>query len=215
MIGIDEAGRGPVLGPLVVAALQVKSEQCLEELGVRDSKKLKPKRREKLYQELKACSEFSIESVSAKEIDDMRSEHNLNEIERILFSRAAMGLDFKGDVIYVDCCDTDEVRFGMDLESRIDGACVRSRHKADEIYPCVSAASIVAKVHRDRYVYHLNEMAKEKWGLEIGSGYPSDPLTTRFLEEITGIEGTMPFFVRRSWKTAKRFNQSTLDAYNE
>ncbi|MBN1785780.1 MAG: ribonuclease HII [Candidatus Methanofastidiosa archaeon] len=215
MIGMDEAGRGPVLGPLVVAAMQIDDERFLKDIGVRDSKRLSPKRRERLYQELITCCEFRAESVSAREIDELRRNATLNKIEESLFIKAASDLEYADEPLYVDCCDTDERRFGNALEAGLPGARVCSCHRADEKYPCVAAASIIAKVIRDSNISHLNEVAIERWGIGIGSGYPSDPDTCRFLQYFKENKEEMPFFVRRSWKTVQNLGQSTLDAYNE
>jgi ribonuclease HII len=211
MIGIDKAGRGPVLGPLIVAAIKVHDDGPLIEMGVKDSKKLTPKNRERLYQSIKTCCEVSIVGIEAGDIDSLRPRTNLNQIERELFIRALSGLEHRGERVYLDCFDVNEERLCQDITSTFHGIEVISRHRADETYPCVAAASIAAKVHRDTAISHLEALAQERWGISIGSGYPSDPITCRFLEHIDDSGEAMPFFVRRSWKTIGRYKQLTLD----
>jgi ribonuclease HII len=104
-IGVDEAGRGPVMGPLVVVALRVQDDNILRELEVRDSKALTPARREELYEHIKACSKFQVEIVTAEEIDELRKSRNLNEIELDLFAGAIGKLINDGDKIFVDAAD--------------------------------------------------------------------------------------------------------------
>jgi len=211
LIGIDEAGRGPVLGPLVVAAVKVADEDSLLELGVKDSKKLTPNRRERLYQDLKTCCEIATESISAYDIDKLRRRMTLNQIEKQLFVKAIEQLGYKNEKVFIDCFDPNEERLTIELRSLIVNAELSARHRAEDLFPCVAAASIVAKVNRDAMVSHFDALAQERWGICIGSGYPSDPVTCRFLEFIDDNDEKMPIFVRRSWKTVGRFKQLTLN----
>ncbi|HHN81082.1 MAG TPA: ribonuclease HII [Methanomicrobia archaeon] len=215
MIGVDEAGRGPVLGPLVVAAVLIDDAETFGTLGVKDSKKLTPARRERLFQELLSCTTVAVESVEPCDIDGHRRSCSLNDIETDTFVRALSRLPYRGQEIYVDCCDTVEERFGRLISERLGGARVHSRHHADTEVPCVSAASIVAKVVRDRAIASINEQVQQRWGISAGSGYPIDATTVAFLRFVQRNEIRFPSFVRRSWATARRFNQSTLDAHYE
>lgn len=215
MIGVDEAGRGPVLGPMVVAAVLIDDHDAFDTLAVKDSKKLTPLQRERLYQELLSCTTVSVESVEPCDIDANRRSCSLNDIETDTFVRALSRLPYQGHEIYVDCCDTVEERFGRLISERLGGPTVHSRHHSDEDVPCVSAASIVAKVVRDRAVASINEQVQQRWGITAGSGYPIDGTTMAFLRFVQENELRFPSFVRRSWATARRFNQSTLDAHYE
>ena len=95
----------------------------------------------------------------------------------------------------------DEERFGRDIQGELDFTLeIVSKHGADDCYPIVSAASIIAKTTRDAEVRKI----KEEIGQEIGSGYPSDTVTIRFLEEWVSSHGTFPPHTRKSWKTAQR-----------
>lgn len=197
--GVDEAGRGPVLGPMVIAGVKLESESQLDGLNVRDSKKCTPKRREILAFEINKIAEKEIIIVPAKDIDTLRERLTMNKIEGKLFASIIEKLRPK--VAYVDSADVNEETFKRDIENELDFKVdIISRHGADETYPVVSAASIIAKTTRDA------EMRKiaEKIGLDIGSGYPSDPKTMRFLESWVKEHGKAPPHTRLSWKTAQR-----------
>ncbi|MBO8173861.1 MAG: ribonuclease HII [Thermococcus sp.] len=202
--GIDEAGRGPVIGPLVIAAVVVdeKNLSKLEALGVRDSKKLTPKRREKLFNEIIALlDDYVIIELSPEQIDGR--EGTMNEFEVENFIKALNSLKVKPDVIYIDAADVKEERFGEIIGKRLNfSPKIIAEHKADAKYLPVSAASILAKVMRDRAI----EKLKEQYG-EIGSGYPSDPRTRKFLEEYYKEHGKFPPIVRKSWKTLRKIEE--------
>ncbi|GAB6102076.1 ribonuclease HII [Thermococcus atlanticus] len=216
--GIDEAGRGPVIGPLVIAAVVVDESglQRLGELGVRDSKKLSPKRRDSLFNEIiKVLDDYVIIELWPDEIDGR--EGTMNELEVDSFIKALNSLKIKPDVLYIDAADVNEGRFGELIGKRLNFYPeIVAEHKADEKYLPVSAASIIAKVRRDRAI----EKLREEYG-EIGSGYPSDPRTRAFLEEYYRKHGDFPPIVRRSWKTLKKIEnrvksrQLTLDSYGK
>jgi ribonuclease HII len=202
--GIDEAGRGPVIGPMVIAAVVIdeRSLSKLEELRVRDSKKLTPKRRERLFNEVIAVlDDYVILELSPEDISSR--EGTLNEFEVENFAKALNSLRVKPEVVYADAADVDEERFARELKERLEfNAEVVAKHKADDIFPVVSAASILAKVSRDRTI----EKLKEEYG-EIGSGYPSDPRTRAFLESYYREHGDFPPIVRRGWKTLKKIEK--------
>ncbi len=215
MIGVDEAGRGPVIGPLVVAGVRADDATLasLTSSGVKDSKALTPSRREELAVKIRACCEVRTVSISAGDIDLQRASMTLNDIERRLFADVILMFDNINDVIVVDCCDTKEARFSS-LLTKDTGYDVCALHKADDTHPVVSAASIIAKVERDRAVADIARRARDTWGIGVGSGYPSDPKTKAFLKTVGG-DGPLPDFVRRSWKTVSALSQSSLDAYYE
>ncbi len=196
--GVDEAGRGPVIGPMVIAGVCADRAE-LEEIGVRDSKKLSPKRRVFLAGEIrKIADRVVIRVIEPEEIDRMREEMTINEIEVLLFAEVIEEL--RGDVIYVDAADVDESRFSGEILSRLTySPKIISEHKADAKYPEVSAASIIAKVERDKRV----EKIAEEIG-DFGSGYPADPRTYEFLRKYYREHGELPPHVRRSWKSAKK-----------
>lgn len=208
ILGIDEAGRGSVLGPLVIAGIVIdkRKESILDNMGVKDSKKLTPQRREVLSRKLKKMFLWDTVIYSAQDIDNMRAEGiNLNEIERKGMQELLVKLDC--DCAIVDAVDVKPERF-QDKLQRATGVNVRAEHKADDKYIEVSAASIIAKQTRDEAIAEINKYFEDVGG--IGSGYPSDPTTKKFLSNYTYNE--MPGFVRKSWSTVAKLKdvQTTL-----
>ena len=197
-LGVDEAGRGPVIGSMFVAG--VLNYEGLEEIGVKDSKRLSPSRREHLAKIIEDATEVHVVAMTASEIDKAREEHTLNEITVELFSEVIN--HFQPARAFVDAADVKPERFAANLRSNYKGVGelgIISEWKADDHYPVVSAASIVAKVHRDRSIRVL----EAEIGAEIGSGYPADLKTIQFLKGLLkGKElDNIPAYVRRSWKT--------------
>lgn len=204
IVGLDEAGRGPVLGPLVMAALAVKEENIkkLEWMGVKDSKKLSAEVREELFEPIREVVEdFRIEMIEPDAIDLSvnGSGTNLNWLEADTSARMISEMD--PDTIIVDCPSPNIAAYKKYFASRLSKA-VREKaqliveHKADVNYVVASAASIVAKVIRDRHIEHL----KTELGVDFGSGYMSDPKTQEFLKK---HHKTHPQLFRRSWQSYK------------
>jgi ribonuclease HII len=200
-IGIDEAGKGPVIGSMFVAG--VLNFEGLDELGVKDSKRLSPAKREYLAERIEDATEFHVVEMTASEIDERRKMRTMNEIMVERFSDVLNY--FQPDRAIVDAADVKPERFAANLRANYEQAAgsgeieIVSEFKADANYPLVSAASIIAKVHRDRSVRALGV----KLGEEIGSGYPSDPKTVQFLKELLKEKDfdDIPSYVRKSWKT--------------
>ena len=200
ILGIDEAGRGSVLGPMVIAGVIVpeKMEKVLERMGVKDSKRLTPNRRTILSRKLKKMFDYEIVIITAREIDEMRAEGiNLNEIEKNAME--SILLKMNPEKAIVDAVDVKAERFQNNL-CNDTGVNVIAEHKADDKYIEVSAASIIAKAERDDQIAQINKDFIKSGG--IGSGYPSDPKTKEFLTHYTYDE--MPDFVRRSWATVAK-----------
>lgn len=200
ILGIDEAGRGSVLGPMVIAGIIVpeKMEKVLERMGVKDSKRLAPNRRTILSRKLRKMFDYEIVVISAREIDELRASGvNLNEIEKNAMESIILKL--KPEKAIVDAVDVKAERFQENL-CKDTGIDVIAEHKADDKYVEVSAASIIAKAERDLLISEINKEFIKSGG--IGSGYPSDPTTKKFLENYTYDE--MPDFVRRSWATVSK-----------
>jgi len=203
--GVDDAGRGSVTGPLVIAGVLLEKEDLpkLTELGVKDSKLLSPHRRETLAVEIKRIAKkHSIIKLTPKEIDKVvqtgRKLHRLNRLEAQAMAKVIELL--KPDVAYVDASDVLEERFKQHITEYLPFKVeIVSEHKADRTYPIVSAASIIAKVERDREIAEL----KAKHG-DFGCGYPTDPKTISFLQKCLEKLGEYPDFVRKSWKPAKK-----------
>ena len=199
--GIDEAGKGPVLGPMCVAGLLVDENKLdrLVKLGVKDSKKQMPKKREALSVEIKKLADrIFILEVSPGQIDGLRKVITMNEIMVSCYVKVLEEL--KPESAFVDAADVIAERFGENIMKKYSGDLkITSEHNADENYPIVSAASILAKVRRDELVRNLERTV----GKEIGSGYPADPKTIAFLESWVKEHGTLPDFARSSWETSK------------
>ncbi len=199
--GIDEAGKGPVLGPMCVAGILADENKLdqLVRLGIKDSKKLTPKKRETLSVEIRNLAERSfILEVSPGQIDGLRKVMTMNEIMVICYVKVLEEL--KPQSAFVDAADVIANRFGENIKKKYSGVLdITSEHNADEKYPIVSAASILAKVRRDELVKEIGKNV----GIEIGSGYPADPKTIKFLEDWVREHGTLPDFARSSWETSK------------
>ena len=207
--GVDEAGRGPVIGPLVIAGVTFQNDLVLRENRVKDSKKLSPSRRIQLAEKIKELADnFEVIKISAQDIDDMRRIMTLNEIEVNVFSKIIEKL--KPDICYVDAADVKDERFGKDIQSKLTfKPKIISKHKADEIYPIVGAASIIAKTTRDHEISIIESDLRKKLDVPMGSGYPADPITQNFLNEWLIKFGKLPPHTRHSWKTS----QKLLDNY--
>jgi len=212
--GADEAGRGCLLGPLVVAGVSVTpaGARALRRLGVKDSKLLTAKRREALYTKiLKVAEHVQWEMIKPGEIDYVvttgKRLRKLNYLEAVYFAKVIDRLG--AHKVTVDASDVVPSRFGEDITRNLESVCtIVSRHKADRDFPVVSAASIVAKVQRDREV----EALKREHG-DFGSGYPSDPATRKFFTERIRRGEALPDYVRRSWKTWGNIEQSLITSF--
>ncbi|OPX60667.1 MAG: Ribonuclease HII [Methanobacterium sp. PtaB.Bin024] len=199
ILGIDEAGRGSVLGPLVVCGVALEEERIkyLERLGLKDSKKVSPKRRVALSRKINRIAECHPVHITAKDIDMLRSRNiNLNEIEKIAINRI-IGKSHPS-TCFIDSMDVKPERLTNELETMHPEVKVVAEHKADDRYPIVSAASIIAKVERDRAIHDI----QKEYKIDIGSGYPSDPKTIKFLKALP--PGELPDFIRRSWATVEK-----------
>jgi len=205
IIGVDDAGRGSLFGPLVIAGVCISKDKLnrLVEIGVKDSKLLSPNRRVKLYHQIiDIADDVSLVKLTPKKIDEYviraKKYKKLNYLEAISMAKIIESLD--AEFAFVDASDVNVERFKQDiltfLKRNVD---LVSTHHADRIYPIVSAASIIAKVIRDR---DLSELSV-KFG-SVGSGYPSDPQTINFLKRWLNEYGDVPSFTRRSWKTVKK-----------
>lgn len=206
LAGVDEAGRGPVLGPLVVAAVLVESDSLLRDLGVKDSKQLTPARREAMEPRIREVARrVEVRVVEAAELNRRMPKENLNEIEVAAFAELLARLAPAEAV--GDACDVDAARFGRNVSARLPLPCVvRAEHEADARHPVVAAASIVAKVERDRLM-RIISVEHEKYG-GCGSGYASDPATKAFLDKWMASHKRLPPCARKHWETSKRYVQA-------
>lgn len=199
--GIDEAGRGPVIGPMVIACCTINEddELFLKTFGIKDSKLLNPKQREELYDVvIKKVESYKIIIIAPEEIDKAleSQKSNLNILEANTSAELVNSL--KMNKIILDCPSTNTNAYGNFVKNQFKDKKIEviAEHKADVNHPIVSAASILAKVTRDREIQKL----KEKFEVNFGSGYPSDPLTQEFLEK--NYE-KYPEIFRKTWASYK------------
>ncbi|HJJ88612.1 MAG TPA: ribonuclease HII [Methanocorpusculum sp.] len=192
--GVDEAGKGSVIGPMVTAGVLVKDVTELEDLDIRDSKQLTTRRRMELYDEIVLRWKTAIVVKTPAEIDARLGTMNAFTAS----CHASVIRYLLPNMAFVDACDVNAARFGSNVArlSGISGLLVISDHKADAKFLIVGAASIVAKVTRDLLVTELSNMFGP-----VGSGYPSDHVTIRFLEEYIRAHRHPPVCARQTWKT--------------
>ncbi len=205
VLGIDDAGRGPVIGPMVLAGCLIddKKEGELKRLGVKDSKQLTQKRREFLAEKIKEMAEtFEIALAFPEEIDGSnKAGVNLNAVEAIKTAEIINKINkgFNKIKVIVDCPSVSIEKWTDFLKTKINNLSnleIHCEHKADVNHVIVSAASVLAKCTREIEMSRL----KEKFGDAIGSGYCSDPLTYKFLEKHAQRYGDKGIF-RKTWST--------------
>jgi len=209
-LGVDEAGKGPVLGSMFAAAVRVDPPDLPD--GVGDSKGIAPARREQLDATIREIADaVSVAEITVQRIDD--PETDMNTLTVAAHAEALAGVAQDGLAGTVDAGDTDADRFGRRVADRVDAPLdLTAEHGADDTDSVVGAASIVAKVARDSHVAAL----AESYG-EVGSGYPSDPTTRDFLAEYVDRNGDLPACARASWSTCEDVlaaaEQSTLGEF--
>jgi ribonuclease HII len=204
LCGIDEAGRGPIIGPLVMAGCMIEEKDIpkLKALGVKDSKLLTKSKREELFDKIMAISVHYILIVEPEEIDAALNhpELNLNWLEALKIAEIINNL--KPDKVIIDAPSTNIAAFQEYLLKHLENQEINLQleHKADEKYEVVSAASILAKVIRDR---EIEKISKEHGN--VGSGYPSDPHTKEFLKKNWDKHDKI---FRKTWETYKRLEKT-------
>lgn len=201
VLGIDDAGRGPVIGPMVIAGVLIESKDIprLKAIGVKDSKLLTPEKRRLLFKEIgKMAKAYSVIKISPGEIDNAVDSEttNLNWLEADKMIEVIKQLD-TADIVYIDCPSNNISAYTNYLEKKLKKKTnLRVEHKADLKYEVVGAASIIAKVTRDEEI----EKIKKEIGKNLGSGYPSDEITQKFLKE---NYKRYPNIMRKSWASYK------------
>jgi len=195
--GVDEAGKGSVLGPMVIGVVGCNKEEDLIKIGVRDSKILSPQLRRSLYTEITGAFPYCTVIISPEDIDKKRESMTMNDIVAAAHAEAIRAIG--ADVGFVDACDVNEERYAMTVSHLVGDQCrIIAKHKADVLFPVVSAASIVAKVTRDTII----ESLWNEWG-DFGSGYPSDQKTIDFLSQYIRKYTRAPSIARTSWATTQ------------
>lgn len=204
-VGVDEAGRGPVLGSMFVAAVSIRDVDGLPD-GIRDSKELSPSVRDELAERIAASADAtSLVEVTPPEID--ATDRNLNQLTLDASATAVngiLGTNTEQARVVADACDVSEIRYQDKLLAQLpDGPAVAAYHDADRDYPIVGAASIIAKTAREQHVAEL----RSEYG-EVGSGYPSDPTTRAFLRAYFDATGELPECARESWGTCRDLKEA-------
>jgi len=212
IMGIDEAGRGALIGPLVVAGVVVSKEKeaLLKKIGVKDSKMLTPKRREELAAKIEEIADnILVIRVQPCRIDKLRSEGvKLDMIEAIKMAEIIeMG---SANKVYVDALTSNPKKFQGKIMEHLRTAEPEFvvENYADETYPVVSAASIIAKVERDKVI----EEIKKKVKYDFGVGYSHDGRTIKFVEEMIKRRKPLPAFIRQSWITTQMLMEANLQS---
>ncbi len=218
LIGIDDAGRGPIIGPMILAGVLIEKEQeqDLKKLGAKDSKLLSHPERMRIAELIhKEVKKSHVVLATPPEIDEaIFSGENLNTLEARKMADVINHLNTSSEKIkvIVDCPSINTVAWREKLlsfikkKANLDVVC---EHKADFNHPVVSAASILAKVRREEEVAQL----KKRYG-ELGSGYPADPLTKSFLKE-NGKELETTGIFRKSWATWKEMFPDSLTSHEK
>ena len=206
VFGVDEAGKGPVLGSMFAAAVRVADSDDLP-AGIDDSKNVAPARREEIAAELRADDRVAV-GVAEIPVARIDGDEDMNTLTVAAHAEAAAQVvDGDGAEGIADAGDTSEERFARRVANRIpERVELTAEHGADEAYPVVGAASIVAKVERDAHVAALADTYAEEYGPalgELGSGYPGDSTTREFLAAFVAEEGELPDCARRSWSTCE------------
>lgn len=216
-----------MIGPLVVSVICVSKgkERKLAEIGVRDSKLLTRRKRNFLFDEIVSiCEEVRTYKISNEEINNaMKNGISLNQLEAIRFAQLVDELECRVDKMYVDSPDVRAERFGVRIglsatkptrvmgvkgEGGRGGIKLISEHKADARYPVVSAASIIAKVTRDREIARIEKES----GIEMGSGYPSDRYTVEAIKSNLASKRLNPY-IREYWKTLDKIKQRKIKEF--
>lgn len=209
IVGIDEAGRGCIIGPMVIgfAAIEQSDEHALRKIGVRDSKKLSPQKRDELFPQVNKLCKCRHAEISAHELTLLMDKYSLNEIEAIKIAEVINTANYpKGTLIYVDSPDNIPTNFAKRIEKYLRNKYkIISQNKADDLHLIVGAASIVAKVLRDEKI----ERIKKEVGVDFNSGYTSDPQTIKFVQSHMNDEKVQKY-LRHKWGTLENLKQKKL-----
>jgi len=201
ILGIDEAGRGALIGPLVIAGLLIKKskEKKLKELGVKDSKKILPKKRIEIDKEIKKIADdYIILKISSKQLNKEMEKRNLNEIEITRIAQIINSFWIRKPKVFIDAIETNTEKFRNKILKKLKNKDIEiiTENFADEKFVIVGGASILAKVERDKEISKLHK----ECGF-FGSGYPSDERTVKFLKKID--RNKYNEIVRLKWITSE------------
>ena len=205
--GVDEAGRGSIIGSLVIAGISIRESKIatLKEMGIKDSKLLTPKARARLFDRIiNVADAICICKINPIEVDESVMLKGLNKLEAKVMAIVINNIGAKE--VYVDCCDINPQRYKGYLEQHLTCTpAIHSMHHADAINIVVSAASIIAKITRDQEIQRIRTKYHN-----IGSGYPSDERTMKFISRWVNKNGSAPEFARKSWKPLRLMLEQTM-----
>jgi len=204
LCGIDEAGRGPVIGPMVIAGVVIdeKDEHLLKQNGVKDSKMLTAAQRERLFKHITSVAiRYKIVVVPPDEIDRAveAKEFNLNWLEAV--KAVEMINELAPGRVVMDCPSPNIPAFTTYIRERLkwpDKVALECAHHADKNFPVVGAASILAKVTRDEHI----ERIKKEIGHDFRTGYAHDKDTVEFMKKYWD---KYPHIFRHSWSSYQRY----------
>jgi ribonuclease HII len=196
--GVDEAGRGSIIGPLIIAGIAIKHLKLAElsKIGVKDSKKLTKKLRANMFSRIVDLADsLCIYKIEPDEVDDNVFLNKLNKLEAEAMAVVINNLHV--DEVYIDCCDVNQERYKEYVKCSLVSCNTKlySMHHADQLNIVVSAASIIAKIVRDNEIQAIRRIHHS-----IGSGYPSDEKTMYFIREWVQKYKNAPWFARKSWR---------------
>lgn len=205
ILGVDEAGRGAVIGPLIMAGVVFKENdevfEILSYAGVKDSKLLVPQKRKSLAALIRK-TKYRYTTVSL-----LPSKIDKNSINKLGITYTTKIIDkLSPHIVYLDVPSSGsgiarycrEIR-GMCQDQKV---IIKGENKMDNTNLVVAAASIIAKEKREEEVHKLHK----KYG-DFGSGYPADPRTLAWLKE---RKDSLPKIVRRKWSTLERIGTSII-----
>ncbi len=230
LCGGDEAGRGALLGPLVISLVAARKGAIgkFSKIGVRDSKLLSRTRREMLYEAINdIASDVEVGLITPAQINEaMANDVSLNELEATHFAQLFDRIEGDVDILYLDSPDVIADRFGVRVNmaskrptkpagmkqlkkaAEVNYTKIVAEHKADSRYAVVSAASIIAKVTRDKAM----DAISAEIGIDLGSGYPSDEVTINAVKKNLD-NGNLLKHVREHWATMANIKQSKLENF--
>jgi len=211
--GIDEAGRGAVIGPMILACVSIDSKDSkkLEVIGVKDSKELTPKKREELFKQIESIAkDIVVVKVSACKISSFKAKGiNLDKLEAMKIAEMITMID--ADKIYIDSIEQNSEKFEKMIKEFLPdekkNAKLVVKNYLDESISVVSAASIIAKVERDKEI----EEIKKQVNFDFGVGYSHDERTREFIEKILQTEDHPPSYLRIHWETVQDIARKLLD----
>lgn len=214
--GVDEAGRGSIIGPLVIAGISIRKSKIskLRQMGVKDSKMLTPKARANLFRlVMDMADSLCINIINCTIVDNNVFLNRLNKLEAE--TMASVISNIQADKVYIDSCDVNACRFRNYIESHLllssssSKPKLYSMHHADSLNIVVSAASIVAKFVRDKQIQEIRNTHHN-----IGSGYPSDWKTMLFIRGWVSKYRCAPHFARKSWSPLKKMLEEVTQYNN-